>query len=273
MKRNALAASVAILIFMKDWTAATQTRPDARYRDVGLADVMKVPESFDQTLVRVRGLIQLEFEGNVLWLNSDARDAGRLQDAVWIEVGWPVAEALKPMAGTEVLVEARFDAKARGHMGCCRGTLTDIRAIWRPDLNGDGYLPNFETREDALEQLQFKTGWLFLAVLHGDKYWGARPAFLAISPSGAAVDPVRLPSPGETIELAGRSRIYILDYATSGEARRMESPLTRGRREQSSETRLFLPQGAKVRVAEIFESRPTGELRSAWARVVPAQDR
>ena len=246
---------------------------DGRYRDVPLEDVARSPQDFDQVLVRVHGICQIEFEGNVLWVSSDARAARRLDQAVWLDIGWPVSDDLKAMAGTEVVLEGRFDLYSHGHMGCCRGTLTDVRAIWRPGFESSAYVPNYETRPDALEQLRFKTGWIPLGTrakngsgIETNNGW-IQIWFEFVAPPGRGRQ--RIPKSGDRIRLTDRQRIHILDYATSGEQHRLESPMANGRiRTQRDETRLWLASGAVLQIADI-QVAWAGPMAIVWARVVP----
>ncbi len=254
--------------------AGSQDMADSRYRDIDLAKIAQSPQEYDQMLVRVHGVCQIQFEGNVLWVGSDPRGANLLDQAVWLDVGWPVSDDLKAMTGTDVIVEARFDANSHGHMGCCRGTLTDIRAIWRPGFDSSAHVSNYETRVDALEQLKFKTGWIMLGT-RGKRGYGVQMIngwiqtwFEFIVQPGAR-SPKRIPKSGDRIRLTGRQRIHILDYAVSDERRRLESPMADGRnRQQRDETRLWLASGSAVQVADVRVAW-AGPMAVVWARVVP----
>ena len=250
---------------------------DSRYRDVSLANVSRSPQDFDQVLVRVQGVAQIQFEGDVLWVSTDARSAGRLDEAIWIDVGWPVSD-LKAMSGTEVIVEARFDAHSHGHMGCCRGTLTDIRAMWRPGHESGAFVPNYETRVDALEQLRFKTGWIPLGTRarngSGIQTWNGwiQNWFEFAAQPGGRV-PQRIPRSGDRIRLTERLRIHIGDYAINGERNRLQSPQANRRSlSQGDETRLWLAPEAVVQVADV-DVAWAGRLAEVWARVVPLTEK
>jgi hypothetical protein len=238
---------------------------------VSLEEVARSPRDFDQVLVRVQGIAQIQYEGNVLWVSTDARSADRLDEAIWLHVGWPV-NSLHAMSGTEVIVEARFDAQSHGHMGCCPGTLTDIRAMWRLGHESDAYVPNYETRLDALEQLQFKTGWIVLGTRarngSGMQTWNGwvQTVFEFAAQPG---NPRRILRSGDRIRLTERARIHMRDYATNAERHRLEPPMANGRsRSPDDETRLWLASGAVVRVADV-QVAWAGSFATAWARVVP----
>jgi hypothetical protein len=249
--------------------ARTGSIEDPSYSDTTLGRLTKSPGDYDQFHVRVRGVGQIQFEGTTLWVSDDSRSTGRFDGAVWLDVGRPVSDSVAAFNGQEVIVEGRFDASGKGHMGCCQGTLTDIRAIWQPGLESSAFVPHYETRADALDQLEFKTGWVFLGELADDNRWLSLPSFqLVPDSSDTRTTSLRPPHPGDRIRLTERLRIHIIDYATAGEQHRLESPMSRGPRDPSDETRLWLPAGAFVQVEELDMPR-AGELRSILARVAP----
>jgi hypothetical protein len=265
---------VLAIVLVSTCAACSQTPVDTiqdpRYANATLASLTRSPGDYDQFHVRVRGVCQIQFEGNTLWVGKVSQSTGRLDDAVWLEVGWPVSDAVAALNGNEVVVEARFDASSKGHMGCCRGSLTDIRAIWRPGLESAAFLPRYETRADALDQLEFKTGWVLLGLVTDDDTWQELPSF-QIRPEWsvtAAIPGNGLPRPGDQIRLNERCRIHLLDYATVGEQHRLESPMARGARSQSDETRFWLPAGTFVRVEDVDVHR-AGSSRIVFVRVAP----
>jgi len=274
MRIHVSTIGIAIVACTVCFAGRGQDIHDGRYRDVPLEDIVKSPQDFDQLLVRVHGFAQIQFEGHVLWVTSDSRAAGRLDQSVWLDVGWPVTSDLEAMTGTEVIVEARFDARAHGHMSCCPGTLTDIRAMWRPGHESGAHVPHYETRVDALEQLKFKTGWIVLGIrarngsaVQTSNGWMQTSFEFAVQPGARGQQ--RVPRSGDRIRLTERERIHILDYAISAEQRRLQSPMANGRsRSQHDETRLWLAPGAVVQVADI-QVAWAGSLGAVWARVIP----
>jgi hypothetical protein len=74
--------------------------------------------------------------------------------------------------------------------------------------------------------------------------------------------------PGETIRFSNRARLHIVNYGTTGEARRLESPVAAGPRDRSDETRFWLAPGAVVQVADVHEVKFSGG-GMVWVRLVP----
>jgi hypothetical protein len=162
---------------------------------------------------------------------------------------------LQALDATLVVVEARFDADERGHGGQFPGTLTDVRALWRPGHESEAFVLNYETRSDALEQLKFKTAWVFLGFLDAEGL---------LSPGDGSTVPLSMPQKGDRLRVSRRLRLHIVDYGKSGEARRMEAPFM-----QSTDdgTRLWIAPGTLVQVEEVRVS-PKPE-QSVWARLSP----
>jgi hypothetical protein len=67
---------LAIVAFSVCLAGSGQDIRDVRYRDVALQDIARSPKDFDQPLVRVRGVCQIEYEANSLWVDGDALRAG-----------------------------------------------------------------------------------------------------------------------------------------------------------------------------------------------------
>ena len=108
----------------------------AEPRDVSLVQLIANPSEFHRKVVRVIGFCRLEFEGNALYLHREDFERGIAKNAVWLRLGWPVPESRRPLSDEYVLVEATFDAEAKGHMGSFSGELVDITRMerWPPRL-------------------------------------------------------------------------------------------------------------------------------------------
>jgi hypothetical protein len=137
-------------------------------------------------------------------------------------------------------------------------------------------LLNHETRADALEQLEFRTGWITLGTRirngyrHGNQVnsgW-IQTWFEFLAPPRASGEK-RIPKTGDRIRLTDRLRVDITDYAITGERRRLTSPMADGRSHaQRDETRFWLASGAAVQLADV-QVLWSGDLATVWARVIP----
>ena len=230
--------------------APTERAVGARhYHDVSLSELMQYPRAFDGDWVRVEGLAQLQFE--LTALSIDAQPDPNHSRALWLQLGWPISPSLSLLNASRVVVEARFDATERGHAGLFRGALVDIRAMWQPGREADAFEPRYETRVDALDQLEHKTGWVWLGIFEegGRVYAG----------DGTTATPI--PSRGDRIRTSRRMRIYLLDFGTTGEARRAEPPTTAN----EDATRFWIAPGARAVVEQVHISATPA--REVWARL------
>jgi hypothetical protein len=229
-----------------------QHSPASRhYDDVSLFDLVRYPRAFDGDWVRVQGVAQVQFENTSL--SVDARSDQGPERAVWLHLGWPLPSAVAALDASVVVVEARFDANERGHAGMFQGMLTDVRAVWRPEREAEAYAPRYETRIDALEQLEHKTGWVWLGVVDEEGRVDA----------GDGSTATLVPARGDRLRVPRRMRIHIADYATTGEARRAELPSTGS----GDATRLWIAPGTLAIVDDVrVAASPPNEV---WARLSP----
>ena len=95
-------------------------------QDVSMVQLLADPGAYDGRLVRVVGFCRLEFEGNALYLHREDFEQMILKNAVWLDVERKVREDRKDLSDKYIYVEGRFDARDKGHMGCCAGALRDI---------------------------------------------------------------------------------------------------------------------------------------------------
>jgi len=94
---------------------------------VSLYELIANPASFHGKRVRVIGFGHFEFEGNALYAHREDSERHILRNGIW----------LNPPAGMDslnndyLIVEARFDATSRGHMGMWSGTLDSVTRLQR----------------------------------------------------------------------------------------------------------------------------------------------
>jgi hypothetical protein len=159
---------------------------------------------------------------------------------------------------------------------CCT-----IVVFWRIPVRAVQH-PTGEPPSTSLEALMGRTGWIHLGDLTADgKAWGTRGDPAVDFPAGVfeivgeRLDrhkPI-LPTVGDRIRLPVRTRVYILDYGTQGEKRRLEPLSALGDRNlgPDDQTRIVLAAGAIVEVRAVDVWEPEGAFRGAYARVVPAK--
>jgi hypothetical protein len=123
--------------------------------------------------------------------------------------------------------------------------------------------------EDPWKSLQHKSGWVLLGVVYTDTDdWSAVPV-LAEHSAPPRQWP-RVPVVGDVIQLKQTTSVVILDYRTTGELRRLDSPAMRST-DISDTTDVLLEAGRRVQVAAIQRTKGRIQTRhqGIWARVVP----
>ena len=101
--------------------------------NVTLVQLIANPEKFDGESIRVIGFLEIEFEGNVLYLHREDYENALLGDGIWVDVTPEMTKNSKSLSKNYVLLEGVFSARERGHMGMCSGSLKNIRRVqlWR----------------------------------------------------------------------------------------------------------------------------------------------
>lgn len=97
---------------------------DCTLFEVSIVQLLARPELFAGKRVRVIGFVNLEFEGNALYLSRELFEHGGSRDAIWVDVeGLP--SAMKFRRGY-ALVEGTFSAGPSGHFGMFSGQIAKI---------------------------------------------------------------------------------------------------------------------------------------------------
>lgn len=95
--------------------------------NVTMIELITTPEKYDGKLVRVKGVGNLEFEENCIYLSKEDRKYGT-DNCIWIGLGkraTPYEEAIK-YNGEYVILEGIFDKDDCGHMNMFCGSIKNI---------------------------------------------------------------------------------------------------------------------------------------------------
>lgn len=97
---------------------------------VSMTALLAQPEKYHLQKVIVEGVGNIEFEGNVLYLNKDSWENSVSEDSLWLDIDFPnpvvtLARA-RQLNGDYVLIAGTFDMDIRGHLGIVHGGITDI---------------------------------------------------------------------------------------------------------------------------------------------------
>jgi hypothetical protein len=110
-------------------TARASAHPPAELQDVSLIRLIANPEAFDGKRVRVIAFLNLEFEGNALYVSRADSENNVSKNGVWIDVPEQVRKDARQYSDRYVLVEGVFSAKDHGHLGVFSGALGKVSRV------------------------------------------------------------------------------------------------------------------------------------------------
>jgi hypothetical protein len=98
-------------------------------RDVSMVQLIANPQQYDGTAIRLIAFLNLEFEGDALYLHREDFEKSIPLNGIWISLTDQQAHASKKLSGGYVLIEGTFSAKDRGHLGMFSGSVQTITRI------------------------------------------------------------------------------------------------------------------------------------------------
>lgn len=119
------------------WATAAQpkTVPNIQPKDVSMVQLIADPKRFDGQTVRVIGYLNLEFEGNAVYLHREDFERSILQNGIWIELTEAQQKSSTKFNNGYVLVEGTFSASEKGHLDIWPGSLQRVSRVsnWSVD--------------------------------------------------------------------------------------------------------------------------------------------
>ena len=98
--------------------------------DISLINLIATPEKYDGKLIRVVGYLNLEFEGNALYLHKEDYEKSLFRNAVWVKLTRKEAiEKTKTYSKQYVVIEGTLFMNDTGHMGLFSGGITQISRL------------------------------------------------------------------------------------------------------------------------------------------------
>jgi hypothetical protein len=93
---------------------------------VSLITLIANPDRYEGKVVRVIGFVQLEFEGNAIYLHEEDFRRAITDNALWMDVpqGFRGYES-----GSYAIVEGTFTTKSHGHMGLFSGEIKNVTRL------------------------------------------------------------------------------------------------------------------------------------------------
>ena len=133
---KATTALVLVLTVCPSLTSQARVATAAGPEQVSMLQLIANPEAFDGKSVAVIGYLQLEFEGNVLYVHAEDYQHRILKNGLWVQWNRQLDESIKKLNFRYVLIAGTFNAKNRGHRSLNAGALEQITRIiaWPPQI-------------------------------------------------------------------------------------------------------------------------------------------
>lgn len=98
---------------------------------VSLIELIANPEKYHGKIIRVKGFLRLEFEGNGIYLSKEDWKHGVTKNAFWVGFDHDYLKELKPrkISGNWVFLEGVFDKNDKGHGGLFSGKIRSITKV------------------------------------------------------------------------------------------------------------------------------------------------
>ncbi len=99
--------------------------------NISLLRLITTPEKYDGKQIQVIGYLNLEFEGNAIYLHKEDYSKGISNNGFWVNFSKEIAEKknLNDYSKKYVIIVGTFDMNSRGHMGMFGGTIKNITRL------------------------------------------------------------------------------------------------------------------------------------------------
>lgn len=94
--------------------------------DVSMIRLIASPQEYAGKVIRVHGYLNVEFEGNAVYLHKEDFTHALTSNALWIDAKPGIMNGLQQLSGQYVLLEGTFDASHHGHLGLYSGAIVNI---------------------------------------------------------------------------------------------------------------------------------------------------
>ncbi|MDO3696026.1 hypothetical protein QVZ41_14330 [Wenyingzhuangia sp. chi5] len=98
---------------------------------VSIINLIASPEKYHNKKIQVIGYLNIEFEGNGIYLHKEDYDNGIEKNGLWVSFTKKTWEKLKKkkINKTYVIIEGTFNMEDKGHMGLFSGEIEKITRI------------------------------------------------------------------------------------------------------------------------------------------------
>jgi len=96
------------------------------FETISMVQLIADPGHWDGRYVQVVGFLNLEFEGDALYLHREDWKRGLTKNALWVEVDSKRRAPMSRLSREYVILAGVFDGKRHGHGALFSGTLRDV---------------------------------------------------------------------------------------------------------------------------------------------------
>ncbi|MBE7646765.1 hypothetical protein [Tenacibaculum finnmarkense] len=112
----------------------TDNEPEMEYtsnRTLSLVNLIATPEKYHGKKVQIIGFLNIEFEGDGIYLHKDDYEHGIYSNGFWVSIDQKTGKTISndKLNKSYVLIEGTFNMKQRGHMGLWSGEIENITRI------------------------------------------------------------------------------------------------------------------------------------------------
>jgi hypothetical protein len=119
-----------IALALSQVAAAPPPGTEPEPEDISIIALIANPANYTGKRVRLIGFLNLEFEGNGLFVGKQDFDAGITKNAIWIDEPAGLAKgARKRLSKHYVLAEGVFNGADLGHLDLYSGALQQVRRL------------------------------------------------------------------------------------------------------------------------------------------------
>lgn len=97
---------------------------------ISIIRLIATPEKYHNKQIQIEGYLNLEFEGDAIYLHREDRDKGLTRNGFWVSFSDKLATTeIQKLNHSYVLIEGTFDMNSHGHMGLFGGEIKNITRI------------------------------------------------------------------------------------------------------------------------------------------------
>jgi len=118
----------------KSKSTDSTVKVDQSYRykedyEVSLIRLIANPEKYDGKHIKVIGFLNLEFEGDAIYLHKEDYQASISKNGLWVDISRGDFAKYNKCNKKYVILEGVFDAEDTGHMGLFGGAIKNITRV------------------------------------------------------------------------------------------------------------------------------------------------